>query len=64
LQIVRGADEVELVYSGLEETMTGAYGQIREIWKSRKAVGTLRTAAFVSAIDKIAVSYGEFGIFP
>jgi len=63
-QIARGADEVDLVYSGLEETMIGAYQQIREIWKSRESVGTLRTAAFVSAIDKIAVSYGELGIFP
>ena len=63
-QIARGADEVDLVYSGLEETMTGAYHQIREIWKSRESIGTLRTAAFVSAIDKIAVSYGELGIFP
>jgi len=63
-QIARGADEVDLVYSGLEETMTGAYHQIREIWKSRESIGTLRTAAFVNAIDKIAVSYGEFGIFP
>jgi len=63
-QIARGADEVDFVYSGLEETMTGAYHQIREIWKSRESIGTLRTAAFVSAIDKIAVSYGELGIFP
>ena len=63
-QIARGADEADLVYSGLEETMTGAYHQIREIWKSRESIGTLRTAAFVSAIDKIAVSYGELGIFP
>ena len=63
-QIARGADEADLVYSGLEETMIGAYQQIREIWKSRESIGTLRTAAFVSAIDKIAVSYGELGIFP
>lgn len=62
--IARGADEVDLVHSGLEETMIGSYHQIREIWKQKKAVGTLRTAAFVSAIDKIAVSYAELGIFP
>jgi glutamate dehydrogenase (NAD(P)+) len=62
--IARGADEVDLVHSGLEETMIGSYHQIREIWKQKKAVGTLRTAAFVSAIDKIAVSYSELGIFP
>lgn len=63
-QIARGADEVDLVHSGLEETMIGSYQHIREVWKSREAIGTLRTAAFVSAIDKIAVSYGELGIFP
>src|SRR5947207_3633860 len=30
--IVHGADEIDLVNSGLEETMIGAYHQIREIW--------------------------------
>jgi len=62
--IARGADEVDLVYSGLEETMSGSYQQIREIWKQKEGARTLRTAAFVSAIDKIAVSYSELGIFP
>jgi len=42
--IVHGADEVDLVYSGLEETM--------------------RTAAYVVAINKVATSYAELGIFP
>ncbi len=59
----RGADESDLVYSGLEETMITAYHQIREISKL-KEVDNLRTAAFVNAIDKIAVSYMEMGIFP
>ncbi len=62
--IARGADEVDLVYSGLEETMSGSYQQIHEIWKTRQGVGDLRTAAFVSAIDKVAVSYLELGVFP
>lgn len=59
----RGADETDLVYSGLEETMIGAYQQIRAI-RDRDGVTNLRTAAFVSAIEKIGVSYGELGIFP
>jgi glutamate dehydrogenase (NAD(P)+) len=59
----RGADEADLVYSGLEETMITAYHQIREVSK-RPNVNDLRTAAFVSAIDKIAVSYMELGVFP
>lgn len=62
--IARGADEVDLVYSGLEETMSGSYQQIREIWKQDPQVGNLRTAAFLSAINKIAISYSELGVFP
>ncbi len=62
--IARGADEVDLVYSGLEETMIGSYHQIREIWKQKETVETLRTAAFVGAINKIAISYAELGVFP
>lgn len=62
--VVRGADEVDLVNSGLEETMIYAYAEIREIWKSKPEIEDLRTAAFVSAINKIAVAYGELGIFP
>jgi glutamate dehydrogenase (NAD(P)+) len=62
--IARGADEIDLVNSGLEETMVTAYQQIHEIWKSDKRIKTLRTAAFISALNKIATSYAELGIFP
>ena len=49
--------------SGLEDTMINAYNEIREIWK--KTPGTdLRTAAFISAINKVAASYIELGVFP
>ncbi|MBX3245387.1 MAG: Glu/Leu/Phe/Val dehydrogenase [Acidobacteria bacterium] len=59
----RGADEADLVYSGLEETMITANAQIHETAK-QYGLDNMRTAAFVSAIDKIAVSYMELGIFP
>ncbi len=62
--VARGADEIDIVNSGLEETMVNAYHQIHEIWKSDRKVETLRTAAFISAINKIAVAYMELGIFP
>ncbi|CAN5697129.1 Glu/Leu/Phe/Val dehydrogenase [soil metagenome] len=62
--VARGADEADLVYSGLEETMISSYQQIREILKQKKEVGTLRTAAFINALNKIAVCYAELGIFP
>jgi len=59
-----GADEIDLVNSGLEETMTSSYWQIHEIWKQRKGVEDLRTAAFIGAIEKVATSYLSLGIFP
>ena len=63
-EVVHGADEIDLVNSGLEETMITAYQHIHEVWKSNPDIPDLRTAAFVDAIDKIAVSYMELGIFP
>jgi glutamate dehydrogenase (NAD(P)+) len=62
--VARGADEIDLVNSGLEESMAIAYNQIREVWKSDPRIPSLRTAAFISAINKIAVCYAELGIFP
>ena len=57
-----GAGERDLVNSGLEDTMTYAYDEIREIREAKDV--DMRTAAFVSAIDKIAASYEQMGIFP
>jgi len=59
-----GADEEDIVNSGLEETMVGAYNEIRETLKSNKKIPDLRTAAFVTAINKVAESYYALGIFP
>ena len=62
--IAHGADAIDLINSGLEETMIGAYHQIRELWKRDPRVTDLRTAAFLNAITKVANSYLELGIFP
>ncbi len=61
-QVGFGAGERDLVHSGLEDTMSHAYDEIRAI-REKKGVD-MRTAAFVSAIDKIASSYDQMGIFP
>ncbi|MCI0693097.1 Glu/Leu/Phe/Val dehydrogenase [candidate division KSB1 bacterium] len=63
-QIAHGADEEDLVNSGLEETMISAYNQMNEIRKQHGGKVDLRTAAFINAIDKVARSYMELGIFP
>jgi glutamate dehydrogenase (NAD(P)+) len=62
--IMHGADELDLVNSGLEETMVFAYNEIRDTWKESRKIPDLRTAAFATAIDKIAASYLSLGIFP
>ncbi|HTD94957.1 MAG TPA: glutamate dehydrogenase, partial [Chitinophagaceae bacterium] len=62
--IVHGADEVDLVYSGLEETMITATHEIMNEWKNNPAIPNMRTAAYVVAINKVATSYAELGIFP
>lgn len=62
--LAHGADEKDLVYSGLEETMSGAYQEIREIQLRLDGKADLRTAALIDAIDKIALCYLEMGIFP
>lgn len=64
-RISRGPEEEDLVNSGLEETMINSYNQIREIREEhKKANMPLRTAAFICAINKIANSYQDLGIFP
>jgi glutamate dehydrogenase (NAD(P)+) len=63
-QVSHGADEEDLVNSGLEETMISAYNQMNEIRKQQGGKIDLRTAAFISAIDKVARTYMELGIFP
>ena len=63
-QLIHGAEEQDIVNSGLEETMMVGYHGIRESLKREPALGDLRAAAFRTAIDKIARSYMDLGVFP
>jgi len=62
--VARGADEEDLVNSGLEDTMISSYHTIMGQYFGNAKVKDMRTAAFVSSIDKIAQSYLSLGIFP
>lgn len=62
--IEHGPDEVDLVYSGLEETMITATNEIMDVWKKNPNIPDMRTAAYVVAINKVGTSYAELGIFP
>lgn len=63
-RIIKGPDEIDLVRSGLEETMINSYHSIRDEWKANSKCNNLRMAAFVVAINKIAGDYLAMGIFP
>ena len=60
--VLSGATEINLVRSGLEDTMRGAYDAISETWNHKDNVPDLRTAAMMIAVDRIAHSYISIGI--
>ena len=61
--LIKGADEIDIVNSGLEETMVTAYHHIHETMQQYQAP-SLRVASFINALEKIAKIYIDRGIFP
>ena len=59
---LRGAGELELVRSGLDDTMRIAYQSMSEVWHAREDVTDLRTAAYLVAIGRVAASYRAKGL--
>ena len=59
---IRGAGELELVRSGLDDTMRSALQSMRALWHERKTVTDLRTAAYLVSIEKVAASYKAKGL--
>jgi glutamate dehydrogenase (NAD(P)+) len=62
--LTSGADELDLVRSGLEESMVSAYQAIRKTWQADPSIPDLRTAAFVYAIKQIGADYNAMGVWP
>ncbi len=62
-QLARGADEFDLVRSGLDDTMRLAYQEMRETFKADDRITDLRTAAYVVAVKKISRSYYDIGVY-
>jgi glutamate dehydrogenase (NAD(P)+) len=62
--LAHGPDEIDLVNSGLEETMVHAYREIRNVHLTRAPNDSMRVAAFMIAIERVATTYEQLGIFP
>ncbi|KAF1804871.1 hypothetical protein V8B55DRAFT_1496380 [Mucor lusitanicus] len=58
--IVHGAEEADLVYSGLEDTMIQACQETRQTAELKKV--DFRSAAYINAIQKIAAVYEGSGM--
>jgi len=61
-EYLRGAGELELVRSGLDDTMRTAYQAMREVWHGRDDVHDLRMAAYLVSIGRVASSYRAKGL--
>lgn len=61
--VTKGADELDLVRSGLDDTMRQSYQEIRSTLKNYENVHDLRTACYVASITKIARSYIDIGVY-
>jgi len=61
--VTKGADELDLVRSGLDDTMRQSYQQIRKTLENHENVHDLRTASYVASITKIARSYIDVGVY-
>ena len=62
-RIVRGARELDLVRSGLDDSMRLAYQQIHDTLQSKPELQDLRTASYAASISKIVRSYVDVGIY-
>ncbi|KAI9009336.1 hypothetical protein CLU79DRAFT_849271 [Phycomyces nitens] len=58
--IVHGAEEADLIYSGLEDTMIQACQETKQTAELKNV--DYRTAAYINAIQKIAVVYKDSGM--
>lgn len=56
-ELLTGPDEINLVRSGLEDTMRESYGEIKEQYLSNEKITDRRMAAYALAITKIASIY-------
>jgi len=61
-RMLHGANELDLVRSGLDDTMRLAYQEMDEAMRAHNEIPDLRTAAFFVAIEKIATAYQEVGV--
>lgn len=61
--IAKETDELDLVRSGLDDTMRNAYQDLRKMMANNARITDLRTAGYAIAIDKISRHYLDIGVY-
>jgi glutamate dehydrogenase (NAD(P)+) len=61
-KLVGGASELDLVRSGLDDTMRMAFQDIREVMKRYPDIKDYRTASYALALEKIVQNYEDIGL--
>ncbi len=62
-ELIRGADEFDLVRSGLDDSMRLALQEIIETRAQNDKIEDYRTAAYVISLTKLARSYLDIGVY-
>ncbi len=57
-----GIEEIDLVRSGLDDMMIDGFQSVKKVFLENKKIPDFRTAAFITAIEKIALSYDFIGL--
>ena len=61
-ELIAGSTEIDLVRSGLDDTMREGYQVISEKWHSDDRILDLRTAAMMIALERVVDAYVSLGI--
>ncbi len=61
-QVMRGSAEIDLVRSGLEDTMRNTYQVISDVWNNNPNAYDLRTSAMMVAVKRVMDSYNSLGL--
>ena len=59
---LQGIEEIDLVRSGLDDMMIDGFQEVKKIFISNEKIVDFRTAAYLLAIEKIAMAYESIGL--
>ena len=59
---LKGIEEIDLVRSGLDDMMIDGFQEVKKAYLSNDKISDFRTAAYLVAIEKIAMAYDSIGL--